>query len=77
MVLLRVEQVDGYKLSLVQNISTCNWKLKFSMKTHQTHITFYLKIAMLDVLNVEDGDVYSTVLKNKTATMFFLKKKLF
>ena len=36
--LLRVEQVDGYKLSLVQNISTCNWKLKFSMKTHQTHI---------------------------------------
>ena len=28
----------------------------------------------VDILHLEDGNVYRPVLKNKTATMFFLKK---
>ena len=55
--------------------------LKFNMLTHLTHrntIFEYDHASMIlgneGVLYLEDGDVYRLILKNKTATMFFLKK---
>ena len=54
-----------------------NRKLKFSMKTHLTHINTIFKYfhasVILDIVDV----LYlkgENVLKNKTATVFFMKK---
>ena len=59
-----------------------NMKLKFRMLTHQAHINAILEYHTAsviidlnaDVLYLKDENVCRLVLKNKTATMFFLKK---
>ena len=60
-----------------------NWKLKFSLQTHLTHINTIFKychasvnLDNVHVLCLEDENVYRPVLKNKTAAMsyVFLKK---
>ena len=86
MVLRRVEQVlnmfswgEGVNISCTEH----NWKLKFSMQNHLTHIStifeyWYASVNLDNALYLEYGNVYRPVLKNKSATMiFFLKKKLF
>ena len=49
-----------------------NIKLKFSLLTYLTHINTILDD--IDVLYLEDRNEHRLLLKNKTATMFFLKK---
>ena len=63
------------------SVTEHNMKLKFSMQTHLTHINTILEychasviIDNADVLYLEDWNGHSLVLKNKTATIFFLKK---
>ena len=56
-----------------------NWKLKFSMQSHLTDTNALFEYCHAsenlekDILYLEYGNVYRLVLKNKTATMFFLK----
>ena len=57
-----------------------NWKLKFSMQTNLTHINTIFKychssvnLDNVDVLYLEDGNVYRPVLKNKPPNYIFLK----
>ena len=49
-----------------------NWKLKFSMHTHLPHINIFFKYCLnnLDILYLQDGNVYRPVLKNKTPSFF-------
>ena len=52
-----------------------NWKLKFSMQTHLTHINniFDYYLNNVDVLYLEDGNAYRPVLKKiKPQLCFFL-----
>ena len=58
-----------------------NRKLKFSMETHLTQEKHYIYHASMsldnvDVLYLEDWNVYRPVLKNLTANKFFLRKRL-
>ena len=57
-------------------------KLKLGIQTHLTYINTIFEYCLaqvildnVDVLCLEDGNVYKPVLKNNTTTMFFLKKK--
>ena len=60
-----------------------NWKVKVSIQTNLTHINTIFEYfhasansGNVDVLYLEDGNVCRPVLKNKTSTMFFLKKSV-
>ena len=61
--------------------TTHSRKLKFSVQTYLIHISIIIEychasviLDNADVLHLEDGNVCRPVLKNNTATMFFLKK---